>query len=235
MTCVTTPRHSRAGCGHNPIHLTRLSGAALKSERPQDSAHVMKSTTMQARFGGFALIVLFAQGTAFALAGEKASDQPLTMRRFDVNSDAVYQLCFGVGITLWEDKNTGKVMEMYVKDVRPGSSAEREGLRSGTKIYGIDGMSISSFDATFKKGSELNKIFENRKRNDTVTLEVGLIRNGYRQDTYVTLVEETGMKVSIRSDAKPKKVDPGSAQTGWSDSKSPELSQGAAGRIQEKQ
>ena len=96
--------------------------------------------------------------------------KPQVMQKFTVNEK--HLLCFGVAITLWEDKNSGLVLEMYVRDVAPGSMAESKGLRPGTRIWAIDGISAESFEATFAAGSGLAEKFLNRKPGDQIVLEL---------------------------------------------------------------
>lgn len=143
------------------------------------------------------LVSLSLLSAAAARATPAASDDdnrpPVTMQKYVVNDK--HLLCFGVAIELWEDKNTQRVLAMYVKAVQPESMAELEGLAPGTRIFGIEGIPVEDFTATFGEGSELNRIFLNRKNGDRVTLEVKM--EGKRGTKFVTLVQKSGLNVFL--------------------------------------
>ena len=123
-------------------------------------------------------LILLAVGLALPVRAapaepSSAGQRPVQMEKFVVNDK--HLLCFGLGIEFWEDKNTGQVLAMYVKAVAPDSMAEHEGMVPGTRIYGIEGIGVENFLATFAAGSELNKLFVDRKSGDRVTLEVKIL------------------------------------------------------------
>jgi S1-C subfamily serine protease len=61
---------------------------------------------------------------------------------------------------------------MEVDRVQAGGEAERKGLKPGSKIVSINGRDVSSYEATFVYGSELNRIFVDRPQGASVTLQV---------------------------------------------------------------
>ena len=115
------------------------------------------------------LLVLAVLGMA-SLSSHAQVGETTRMERFVVNDK--HLLSFGIAITLWEEKNSGRVLEMFVTGVQEGGKAEQEGVIPGTRIYGINGRDVYSFLATFSAGSELNALFVDRPKRDRVTLEV---------------------------------------------------------------
>ncbi len=131
------------------------------------------------------------------LAVRARAEEPAQMERFVVNDK--HLLSFGVAISLWEEKSSGRVLEMHVTGVQEGGMAEQVGVIPGTRIYGINGREIYNFQATFSAGSELNALFVNRPKGDRVTLEV--VKPGHHKAEFVTLENEQGFKVTIRTKA----------------------------------
>lgn len=76
---------------------------------------------------------------------------------------------------------------MKVRSVKPESDADREGFAPRARILSLDGKPVEEMDATFEKGSDLHRIFINRKRGDKLVVE--LIDEGYQYPRTVTLVE----------------------------------------------
>ena len=132
-----------------------------------------------------------------SLAVRARAEGVTQMERFVVNDK--HLLSFGIALDVWEEKSSGRVLEMHVTGVQAGGMAEQEGVIPGTRVYGINGRDIYSFMATFGSGSELNGLFVNRGRGDQVTLEV--VKPGHRKTEFVTLVNEQGFKVTIRTKA----------------------------------
>jgi hypothetical protein len=130
-------------------------------------------------------------------AVRSVAEEPAQLERFVVNDK--HLLSFGIALNLWEDKASGRVLEMHVTGVQDGGMAEQEGVVAGTRVYGINGRDICSFLATFASGSELNDLFVNRPRGDRVTLEV--VKPGHRKTEFVNLVNEQGFKLTIRTKA----------------------------------
>lgn len=104
-------------------------------------------------------------------------------------------LCFGIAITPWENKNTQRVMAMCVKDVAPESMAGEKELAPGTRIYSINGVPVKDFEATFSDGSDLGKLFVDRKKGDQITVEIGNL--GQQGTKYVTLIQSPGMSATF--------------------------------------
>jgi hypothetical protein len=147
-----------------------------------------------AQAGLFSLALFPALAVRATAADPKADNHPpVKMERFVVNDK--HLLCFGIALELWDDKNSERVMAMYVKAVAPGSMAEQEGIVPGTRIYTIEGIPVENFEATFRAGSELNKLFVDRQSGDHVTLEVKFL--GKWGTKFITLVQNPGMKVTI--------------------------------------
>lgn len=140
------------------------------------------------------LALLSALTARAAPAGSGADNHPpVKMEKFVVNDR--HLLCFGLGLELWEDKNTHRVLAMYVKAVQPESMADQEGITPGSRIFGINGLAVDNFSATFGEGSELNQLFINRKNGDRVTLELKLMNK--RGTRFITLVQHSGLNVNI--------------------------------------
>jgi hypothetical protein len=152
----------------------------------------------QAALISLALLSAFAARATPAETGTDKSP-PVQMQKFVVNDK--HLLCFGIALELWEDKNTQNVLAMYVKAVAPGSMAEQEGIVPGTRIYTVEGISVENFEATFRAGSELNKLFVDRQTGDRVTLEVKFL--GKYGTKFITLVQNPGMKVTISNNHPP--------------------------------
>ncbi|MEO6875377.1 MAG: hypothetical protein ABI222_11220 [Opitutaceae bacterium] len=137
------------------------------------------------------LLALSGFGALAGRGADREQGPPLQMEKFTVNRG--HLMAFGIAISMWEDKNTERVLEMSVKAVRPDSNADWQGVKPGTRIYSINGVPVESFVASFAAGTDLNKIFVDRKKGDQVTLELSMYVNGRKMIKYVTLVEEVGM------------------------------------------
>lgn len=136
------------------------------------------------------------------LAGFAGTDgKPQVMEKFTVNEK--HLLCFGVAITLWEDKNSGRVLEMYVRDVASGSMAESKGLRPGTRIWAIDGIPADSFEATFSAGSGLAGKFLNRKPGEQIVLEVAPVPGEKRTRLIVLKQGALAQGLTLQDEAAP--------------------------------
>ncbi len=135
--------------------------------------------------------LFFTRATPAEPAG--GGQPPVQLEKFTVNDR--HLLCFGLGLELWEDKNTHRVLAMYVKAVQPESMADQEGIIPGTRIFGINGLAVDNFQATFGEGSELNRLFINRQNGDRVTLELKLMNK--RGTRFITLVQHSGLNVNI--------------------------------------
>jgi hypothetical protein len=98
------------------------------------------------------------------------------------------KLAFGLTLELWQTTYTPKVRTIYITKVKPNSDAEAQGIVPGTRIDFIDGRNVEEFDATFKAGSDLNRLFINRKKGSSIQLDVLLPHA--RQTQRMTLVEK---------------------------------------------
>jgi len=105
------------------------------------------------------------------------------------------KLSFGIGLNIWKDGATNRVSAIYLGKVKPGSDAELAGLGPRTRIDRIDGKPVEEFAASLLKGSELNRIFINRKLGDKVQLEV--LPEGQTKTRIVTLTEKPWMEVQV--------------------------------------
>jgi len=107
------------------------------------------------------------------------------------------KLSFGIGLDIWKDGSTNKVSAIYLGKVKPGSDAALAGLGPRTRIDRIDGKPVEEFAASLLKGSDLNRVFINRKLGDKVVLEVLL--EGQTKTMIVTLTEKPWMEVQVLS------------------------------------
>ncbi len=138
----------------------------------------------------FAFLMLAMVGIPPGVRGETT---PVQMERFVVHENPM--LCFGIAVTLWEDKNTRRVLEMYVKAVQPDSMAEDKGLRPGTRIWSIDGLPVDGFEATFAPDSDLGRKFLNRLRGEVIVLEVKV--QGEHNSRFVSLTQSQ-LTITVR-------------------------------------
>ena len=107
------------------------------------------------------------------------------------------KLSFGISLQIWQDGLTGNVSTIYITGVKPGSEAAKQGLVPFTQIDRIDGRPVQSYLASLKSGSELGKIFINRKLGAKVALEVLLA--GSPKPKTIVLVEKPNFEFQIRS------------------------------------
>ena len=107
---------------------------------------------------------------ASALPPVAAGAETIVLEPMEVPGDT--RLSFGFAIKVTRIENTHLALEMQVDRVQAGSDAERKGLKAGSRIVTIDGRKVSSYEATFAYGSELNRIFIDRAEGAHVTLEV---------------------------------------------------------------
>jgi membrane-associated protease RseP (regulator of RpoE activity) len=138
------------------------------------------------------ILALLVLATAVIPLGVQAEAKPVQMEKFVVQDK--HLLCFGVALSLWEDKNTGRVLAMYVKAVAPDSMAGEKGLRPGTRIWSVDGVAVESFEATFSAGSELGNKFLDRKRGEVIVLE---IKNEGERSRFVSLTQSP-LRITVR-------------------------------------
>lgn len=150
-------------------------------------------------------LVLAMLAILAAAHGAGAPEKARVMERYEVNE--THLLSFGLAITLWEEKSSGRVLEMYIKDVAPGSMAEAKGLRPGTRIWAIDAVPVDSFEATFDAGSELGKKFLNRSPHDKIVLEVAPMIG--ERHTRVVVLEQSPFDshLTVTNKAKPPPAD----------------------------
>lgn len=107
------------------------------------------------------------------------------------------KLSFGISLQIWQDGLTGNVSTIYITGVKPGSEAAKQGLVPFTQIDRIDGRPVQSYLASLKSGSELGKIFINRKLGAKVALKVLLA--GSPKPKTIVLVEKPNFEFQIRS------------------------------------
>lgn len=118
---------------------------------------------------------------------EASSAQPIVLEPMVVYGET--KLAFGFGIKVTRIENPRIVLEMLVDRVLAGSDAERKGLKPGSRIVSIDGKEVSNYEATFVYGSELNRIFVDRREGARVTLQV--LVPGKKKLQKLTIVRRT--------------------------------------------
>lgn len=106
------------------------------------------------------------------------------------------KLAFGLALEVWRDNTSGKILNLYVTKVRPGSSAADEGLKPRTRIDRIDGRPVEQLTASFLKDGDLNTFFVNRKLGAKITLEI--LIEGQTQTKTVVLTEKPWFEFDTR-------------------------------------
>lgn len=82
-----------------------------------------------------------------------------------------FPMSFGFAVKVLRDERSGKVLMMFVDSVDPDSDARRQGLEVGMRIMVIEGRPVTDYDASFLRGSELNRIFSARSRGAVLLLQ----------------------------------------------------------------
>lgn len=132
-----------------------------------------------------------------ASSAKAARNEPAQkMERFVVDSEST--MSFGIGLKIQKYTLTNKVLAMYVDAVEEGSDAEAKGIRAGMRIVAIDGRPVTEFEATFKPGSDLRRLFIGRNSGDKVVLDFDAL--GTPKPKRVTIVQRT---VSFRVKMRP--------------------------------
>lgn len=106
------------------------------------------------------------------------------------------KLAFGLALEAWKDGHTGKIINLYVTKVRPGSSAADARITPRTRVDRIDGKPVEALTASFLKGGDLNKFFVNRKLGDKIVLEI--LPEGHTQPKTVVLTEKPWFEFETR-------------------------------------
>ena len=110
-------------------------------------------------------------GLVVSTAMLAANEEPVvTLERMFVFTDT--KLSFCIGLKVFKNQDTKKVVSLFVDRVLKDSDADATGLKPGDEIVSIDGREVTEFEASFMKGTDLNKIFVGRKEGDVVTLGV---------------------------------------------------------------
>ncbi|MBS0662065.1 MAG: hypothetical protein JSR48_02290 [Verrucomicrobia bacterium] len=120
-----------------------------------------------------ALIALLALAPA-ARAADKgaAKEAPVQMEAYKVEGNYIPRLSFGISLDVWRDNVSRLVTSIVIRSVRADSEAEQQGLAPQMRVLRIDGRPAEEFEASFFKGTELNRIFVERRNGDTVALEI---------------------------------------------------------------
>jgi hypothetical protein len=79
---------------------------------------------------------------------------------------------FQISLEITRNAAGDRVAEIVVSNVPERSDTEQAGVKVGDAIVAIDGRAVTEFSAGVGKDSEIGRIFLNRKRGDTVVLEV---------------------------------------------------------------
>lgn len=119
-----------------------------------------------------------------------ANDFERAQKANEINSEADYipKLSFGVSLKMLRNDETRRVYALEISRVRSGSDAEAKGVKAGMRILRIDGKPVQYIAATFLPGSELGRVFVNRRNGDQVELQV--IEPNSKEPKTITLVEK---------------------------------------------
>lgn len=101
------------------------------------------------------------------------STAPVVLAPFKVEETLDAKLSFGMSLDVWANKETHRVIAVYVREVQPDSSADYAGIKSRTRIYSFDYLPVESFEATYKQGSDLRRLLVDRKPGDQLVVVFG--------------------------------------------------------------
>ena len=121
----------------------------------------------------FVLLLSWATAGAFGAAPTSLdipSDRVVQMLPFNVKERPATS--FGLSLRIFGDPQTRLVKKILILTVAEDSEAEYKGLERGTEILSVDGKSVNSFPFGLNQGTELNRLFVNRKYGETITLVV---------------------------------------------------------------
>jgi len=79
---------------------------------------------------------------------------------------------FPISFDVVRSRDSNRVLEIIVTDVRSPSQAERDGIKVGDRIVSVNGRKTTDFAVGVGKNSELGQIFLNRHPGDQVDLEL---------------------------------------------------------------
>jgi hypothetical protein len=79
---------------------------------------------------------------------------------------------FPISLQITRHPISNQVMKVVVTEVPAGSTTEQVGVKVGDEIMAIDGRAARDFRGGVTKGSELGKIFLNRRYGDRVNLDL---------------------------------------------------------------
>ena len=129
---------------------------------------------MNDRFSArFVLLFCWSIAAAFGAAAPTADgpdNRVIQMKPFDVKQRPITS--FGLSLRIIGDPQTRFVKRILVLAVATDSQAEYKGIEPGTEILGVNGKSVNSLEFGLSQGTELNRLFLNRKYGDTITLVV---------------------------------------------------------------
>lgn len=124
-----------------------------------------------------ALLVLLALsfGTAFPTdtTPPAAGDKVVKLDPFKVRDDPFNS--FGFDLRIYYDKKTNRVARIFVGNIQENSAAAELDLQPGDELVTINGRAVAGFSAGVTQGTELGKLFLDRKPGDT--LDLGIIRH----------------------------------------------------------
>lgn len=118
-----------------------------------------------------AILLLAATLTASPPPAEQpAPDQITQLAPFRVHDDAIN--AFGFDLAIYWDKSTRKVTRVFIGTIQEGSSATALDVRPGDEIRKIDGRPVTEFDAGIGAGTEIGRLFLNRRPGAKLDLEI---------------------------------------------------------------
>jgi C-terminal processing protease CtpA/Prc len=83
---------------------------------------------------------------------------------------------FAVDIGISVSQETKRVDRAFITRVRPGTDADKAGLRAEDEILKLDGVPVAGMDPGIDASSQLGRLLRNRMPGDTLRIEATTLR-----------------------------------------------------------